>query len=147
MRKQFLAAIALAIPFGISAALAAPAGEPGVIQTQANPPGDRPVSYVPPDPATADSPVPAAMPADASYHGGPYVGALAPPPPEAFNKHYPLCSATVRDECINPRQAGRNFGNRPLAYWPGQPASEMNGSGYAGGGHRASRYIPKRPRD
>lgn len=40
---------------------------------------------------------------------------------------YPLCSATVMDSCINPREAGKNYGNRPLGYWPGKPASEMPG--------------------
>jgi hypothetical protein len=142
MRKQFLAAMALAIPFGMSAAWAQPAE---VVQTQANPPGNRPVSNTPPNPASADSPVPAAMPADASYHGGPYPGALTAPPQEAMNKNYPACSATIRDECVNPRQAGMSYGHQPLAYWPGQPASEMRGS--AGGGHRASRHIARRHRD
>ena len=37
---------------------------------------------------------------------------------------YPLCRGNIQDECINPREAGKNFGNRPLKYWPGKPASE-----------------------
>lgn len=41
---------------------------------------------------------------------------------------YPLCSKTVTDGCINPREAGKNYGNRPLGYWPGKPASEIPGS-------------------
>jgi hypothetical protein len=40
---------------------------------------------------------------------------------------YPLCSATVQDSCRNPREAGKNYGNRPLNYWPGRPASEIPG--------------------
>lgn len=40
---------------------------------------------------------------------------------------YPVCSATVTDGCINPREAGKNYGNRPLNYWPGRPASEIPG--------------------
>jgi hypothetical protein len=40
---------------------------------------------------------------------------------------YPLCSATVTDSCINPREAGKNYGNVPLKYWPGKPASEIPG--------------------
>lgn len=36
---------------------------------------------------------------------------------------YKVCSKTVVDSCINPRQAGLHFGNRPMADWPGQPAS------------------------
>jgi hypothetical protein len=43
------------------------------------------------------------------------------------NDEYPLCSATVTDSCINPREAGKNYGNRPLNYWPGKPASEIPG--------------------
>jgi len=38
-----------------------------------------------------------------------------------------VCNAQRQDECINPRAAGLHFGNRPLAYWPGKPASEMKG--------------------
>ena len=145
MRKQFLVAMALAIPFGISAAAAQPADQ-HVVQTQANPPGDRPVSEAPPNPATAGSPVSAAMPADPGYRGGPYAGALTSPPPEAMNKNYPLCSTSVQDECVNPREAGMHFGKVPLAYWPGQPASELKGSHFGGGWHRASRHIARRVR-
>lgn len=43
------------------------------------------------------------------------------------NGQYPLCSATVQDSCVNPREAGKNYGNRPLNYWPGKPASEIPG--------------------
>lgn len=31
---------------------------------------------------------------------------------------YKVCSAQVTDSCINPRQAGLNFGNQPLNRWP-----------------------------
>ena len=41
-------------------------------------------------------------------------------------KDYPICSAEVQDSCIQPRAAGKNYGNRPLDYWPGEPASKMN---------------------
>lgn len=40
---------------------------------------------------------------------------------------YMVCNATRQDDCINPRAAGLSFGNRPLDYWPGKPASEMKG--------------------
>jgi hypothetical protein len=40
---------------------------------------------------------------------------------------YPICSASVTDSCINPREAGKNYGNRPLNYWPGKPASQIPG--------------------
>ena len=38
---------------------------------------------------------------------------------------YPVCKGDIQDSCINPRAAGMNWGNRPLDYWPGKPASEM----------------------
>ena len=41
-------------------------------------------------------------------------------------QQYKVCTAAVTDGCINPRQAGLNFGNTPLDSWPGRPASEMN---------------------
>jgi hypothetical protein len=54
-----------------------------------------------PDPQTANSPTPPAMPADPSYHGQPYVGALTAPPAAAMNKSYPVCKAGQHDECRN----------------------------------------------
>jgi hypothetical protein len=41
---------------------------------------------------------------------------------------YPVCSTSVTDSCVNPREAGKNYGNRPLNYWPGRPASEIPGN-------------------
>ena len=38
---------------------------------------------------------------------------------------YDVCMNKEQDSCINPRAAGLKFGNRPLMYWPGQPASSM----------------------
>ena len=40
-------------------------------------------------------------------------------------KEVAVCSKTVMDSCINPREAGLKYGNVPLKYWPGKPASEM----------------------
>ena len=40
-------------------------------------------------------------------------------------KEYKVCGGDVTDGCINPREAGLDFGNRALDYWPGKPASEM----------------------
>lgn len=39
---------------------------------------------------------------------------------------YPICKGDVQDGCINPRAAGENYGNVPLDYWPGKPASEID---------------------
>ena len=40
-------------------------------------------------------------------------------------KIYDVCMTAQQDSCINPRAAGLDFGNYPLQYWPGQPASSM----------------------
>lgn len=58
-----------------------------------------------PNPRTANDPVPPAMPADPTYRGPPYKGALTAPPPEAFNKTYPVCGGAIQDSCINPGAA------------------------------------------
>ena len=39
-------------------------------------------------------------------------------------KVYDVCMNAEQDNCINPRAAGLNWGNRPLTYWPGEPASK-----------------------
>ncbi|WP_417621476.1 hypothetical protein [Parasphingorhabdus sp.] len=40
-------------------------------------------------------------------------------------KEYAVCNGDVTDSCVNPREAGLNYGNRALDHWPGKPASEM----------------------
>lgn len=45
----------------------------------------------------------------------------------AARTEYPPCKGDMQDSCINPREAGLNYGNRPLNYWPGRPASEIPG--------------------
>lgn len=52
-------------------------------------------------PANANTPTAPAMPADPTYQGEPYVGALTAPPADAMNKTYPVCSAAVQDACRN----------------------------------------------
>lgn len=56
-------------------------------------------------------------------------GGVVQTTPAAANAggEYPVCSKTVTDGCVNPREAGKNYGNRPLNYWPGKPASEIPG--------------------
>lgn len=68
---------------------------------QANPPGTGMPTTGVPNPQTAEQTVRPAMPADQSYQGGPYKGALTPPPAAAMNKDYPVCSKTVQDSCRN----------------------------------------------
>ena len=47
--------------------------------------------------------------------------------PAASDGNYPPCKGAVQDHCVNPREAGLNYGNRPLNRWPGKPASEIPG--------------------
>ncbi|WP_404482013.1 hypothetical protein [Novosphingobium sp. BL-52-GroH] len=70
---------------------------------QANPPGEGMPTAGVPDPQAAAQAARPAMPADENYQGGPYKGALTPPPATAMDKKYPKCSKTVTDSCINPR--------------------------------------------
>jgi len=42
------------------------------------------------------------------------------------DKVYDLCVSDKQDSCINPRDAGLDFGTRELNYWPGKPASEFD---------------------
>ncbi|HEY6814574.1 MAG TPA: hypothetical protein VI168_03445 [Croceibacterium sp.] len=37
---------------------------------------------------------------------------------------YEVCLDGKTDGCINPRDAGLDFGSVPLDHWPGRPASE-----------------------
>ena len=39
---------------------------------------------------------------------------------------YDVCGEGQQDGCINPREAGLDFGGVPIDYWPGQPASETD---------------------
>jgi len=78
----------------------------GIVPTtpadQANPPGiGIPTTGVPAPNAAAEA-VPPAMPADPSYQGGAYKGALTPPPATAMNKVYPTCTRKLQDSCRNP---------------------------------------------
>lgn len=56
-------------------------------------------------------------------------GNLTPPPPQAFNKTYPVCTRTLQDNCQNPGEGGAPGRSRALGYWPGEPASERPGRG------------------
>lgn len=75
---------------------------------QANPPGMGTPTNGVPNPNVANQAVQPAMPADESYQGGPYKGALTPPPADSMSKEYPVCSKTVTDGCINPADARKN---------------------------------------
>jgi hypothetical protein len=68
---------------------------------QANPPGEGMPTAGVPDPKMAAQTARPAMPADESYQGGPYKGALTPPPVTAMNKEYPKCSKEMQDNCRN----------------------------------------------
>lgn len=73
---------------------------PATPATQANPPGEGMPTNTVPVQDSAEEAVPPAMPADESYEGGPYKGALTPPP--IINKEYPVCTKTLKDSCRNP---------------------------------------------
>jgi len=89
------------------------AGEtPPTPPDQANPPGTGMPTDGVPNPDAAGQAVPPAMPADPSYQGGPYKGALTPPPADAMDKEYPVCSRTVTDNCQNPGEGGAKRGRR-----------------------------------
>lgn len=78
-------------------------GQPALpAQTQANPQGSGTPTTGVPAPQAAEQSVPPAMPADQSYQGGPYKGALTPPPASAMNKDYPVCTRKIQDSCRNP---------------------------------------------
>jgi|GEM_PF-1761317 len=74
--------------------------------------------FIPPYPDTANSPAAPAMPADPTYHGPPYAGALTVPPLAKSDQAYPPCTAQLRDACTNTRpgadQARQPRVKRPL---------------------------------
>ncbi len=114
MRKLIIASLATMALCGIAPPLFAQAADQASpTEIQANPTGPGTPLATPPNPPTADAPVPPAMPADPNYHAGPYTGALTPPPPEAMNKVYPLCTRQLRDSCINPGQAQQRRKSNP----------------------------------
>lgn len=41
-------------------------------------------------------------------------------------REYPVCQGDQKDGCINPRDAGLDWGEREIDYWPGKPASEID---------------------
>lgn len=79
------------------------AAMPAPAVAQANPVGSSETpTATPPNPVAAADPVPPAKPADPGYQAGPYKGALTPPPAEAMNKVYPVCTRKLQDSCRNP---------------------------------------------
>ena len=38
-----------------------------------------------------------------------------------------VCKGDVQDGCINPQDAGFDWGGKEINYWPGRPASEIDG--------------------
>jgi hypothetical protein len=115
MRKVNLAALAttccLAVAIAPLSAQSWVAGQPGTVQVGINAAAAGQSTMILPWPGetpqtTANSPAAAAMPADPAYHGAPYVGALTPSP--AAPPHiYPVCTAQLRDSCINPQPSRR----------------------------------------
>ncbi|XUU60239.1 hypothetical protein ACRAQ6_11795 [Erythrobacter sp. HA6-11] len=40
------------------------------------------------------------------------------------DNEYDVCMSEDQDNCINPRAAGLDWGDRPLNYWPGETESD-----------------------
>lgn len=55
---------------------------------------------------------------------------------------YKLCKGGQKDSCINPQDAGFDWGGREIKYWPGRPASEI-----APEGGKLPEYAPGQPKD
>lgn len=55
-----------------------------------------------------------------------------PPPAQALNKDYPVCTAKVQDNCQNAGEGGAPGRSRALGYWPGEPASERDATDSGG---------------
>ena len=53
-----------------------------------------------------------------------FPGNVSPPSSAALNKHYPVCTRKLQDNCQNPGEGGAPGHSRALSYWPGKPASE-----------------------
>jgi len=111
MRNLILAGVAAVYLCSTALNPAAAQSRSPVLQTQANPQGPGTPSATPPDPATAGSPVAPSMPADLNYNAGPYKGALSPPPPQAMNQTYPVCTSSRQDSCVNPGEVGSRIGH------------------------------------
>ena len=52
--------------------------------------------------------------------------AQATPGAAAPKSEYPPCRGDMQDSCVNPREAGLNYGNRPLQQYPGDATDPQN---------------------
>lgn len=127
MRTLLLAgatALALAVPAALSAqqtanqanAQAQPAPTTTTVVTTPAVPGQTTVTTTPAQPAQTTV---------ITNHSG----NLSAPPPQAFNKSYPVCTRALQDNCQNAGEGGAPGRSRALGYWPGEPASERTDSG------------------
>lgn len=76
--------------------------------------------------------VPAPSPGEPATVVTNHPGNASAPPPQAFNKTYPVCTAQLQDDCQNPGEGGAPGRSRALGYWPGEPASERDTSDRGG---------------
>jgi hypothetical protein len=106
MKLMMLAALAIATPVAAFAqttpapadpAMAQPA--PGADATQTTPAPADPAAAAPADPAAAAPADPAAAAPAAPMAGAPQMGAATSNPAPAAQDSYPVCSATVHDQC------------------------------------------------
>jgi len=126
MRTLLLAATALAVavPTGLGAQQSA---DEANAQNQPAP-ATTTVITTPAEPARTTVVTTPAQPAQTTIVTN-IPGNLTPPPPQAFNKVYPVCTRTLQDSCQNPGEGGAPGKSRALGYWPGEPASERRERG------------------
>lgn len=118
------------VPFASVAALALVA-VPAALSAQATPTqqtADQANAEAQPAPPSTHV-VPAPAPGEPATIVNNNPGNLTAPPPQAFNKSYPLCTRTLQDNCQNPGEGGAPGRSRALGYWPGEPASERTDRG------------------
>lgn len=74
---------------------------------------------------TATASTAATQTTNVRYQSGEVVQAV---PTNAVSGEYPLCTNGRTDACMNPWEAGRRGAGvtKPLDYWPGRPASEID---------------------
>ena len=113
------ASLALVIPAALSAQ--ATTAQPQQTADQANAQAQTP----PPSTHVVPAPAPGQPATVINNHPG----NLTAPPPQAYNKTYPVCSRTVQDGCQNRGEGGAPGRSRALGYWPGEPASADSESG------------------
>jgi hypothetical protein len=118
------AALALAVPATLAAQQSADEAN-----AQAQPaPSTTTVITTPAQPAQTTVTTTPAQPAQTTIVTD-HPGNLTPPPAQAINKTYPLCTRQLQDSCQNPARVVHPGRSRALGYWPGDTASSRTDRG------------------